>query len=95
MESRTDVDWDTISYVISSEVRLKVLIHLIRNVSTPTKLSENLKEPISRISTTLRELTEIGAVECLTPERRKGKIYHATEKGKRIIEVIHNMTDIR
>jgi len=95
MVNRDDVNWDTVSYVISSEVRLKVLIHLIRNASTPTNLSEKLSEPMSRISTTLRELMEIGAIESLTPERRKGKIYQATEKGKKIIEVIHNMTDIR
>ena len=95
VNKKSEMDWDAISHVISSELRLKVLIHLTKKASTPTKISEKLGEPISRVSTALRELSEIKAIKCLTPDRRKGKIYYTTEKGKKIIEMLHEMTDIR
>ncbi|NPA75551.1 MAG: winged helix-turn-helix transcriptional regulator [Euryarchaeota archaeon] len=87
-------DWNAVSYVISSELRLKILIHLSKDASTPSSLARALNEPISRISTALKELSELGAVVCLTPERKKGRLYRATDKGIKIIGIIHSMTDI-
>ncbi len=84
--------WNTISYVISGELRLKILLLLAKTPTTPTMLSDTLKVPISRVSLTLKELMDVGAIECLTPDRRKGRIYRTTAKGKKIIEEIHRMT---
>ena len=87
-------EWDEVGYIISSKIRLKILINIAHGASTPSKISAKLGEPTSQISTALRELLKIGAVECLTPERRKGKLYIATEKGRKILNEIHEMTDI-
>ena len=87
-------DWDEIGYIISSKIRLKLLITIANEASTPSKISERLGEPISKISTSLKELSKIGFVKCLTPNRKKGRLYIATNKGRTALKKIHEMTDI-
>lgn len=87
-------DWEEIGYILSSRLRLRLLLYLTNRVSTPTHLAEFLKEPRSRVSVTLRELADVGIVECLTPNRKKGRLYTATEKGKGIVRKIHEITDV-
>ena len=94
MTNITVEDWDNIGYVLSGKLRLKLLLYLTNKVSTPSHLADLLGEPCSRITVTLRELMDIGVVECLTPDRRKGKLYTATKKGIEIVKEIHEMTDI-
>ena len=86
--------WDEIGYIISSKMRLRILIHLSTEPSTPSKISEELGVHISQVSKTLNELSKIGMVKCLTPQRKKGRLYIATEKGKSILVKIHDVTDI-
>lgn len=87
-------DWDLVSFVSSSEPRLKILVHLSKQGSTPTNMANLYFIPISRVSTALKELMERGLVECLTPERRKGKIYKATARGESVVRMMHEFTDI-
>ena len=88
-------EWELISYVISSSMRLRVLIKLDKGVYTPKQLSEALNVQISRISTVLKELRERRLVKCLTPQQRKGKLYTITKDGRKIIYIIHNKTKIK
>ena len=84
-------DWELISFVKASEIRLNILESLNENVLTPTELKEKHKVPISRVSSVLKELAGKGLVENLTPDRRKGKIFSLTKLGQNIISEIHKI----
>ncbi|MCZ7383930.1 MAG: winged helix-turn-helix domain-containing protein [Candidatus Methanoperedens sp.] len=85
-------DWDLISFVKSSDKRLRILSMLKNSVSTPSDISLKLSIPISHVSSTLSELMENKIVICLTPERRKTKLYKITEKGVKVLSKIDEIT---
>lgn len=84
----TSIDWSKYSYVVSSRYRVKVLKVLAVGPKTPKQISMETKIHLSHISKTLRELSEKGIVKCLSPERRRGKVYNLTKEGK---EIIHQL----
>jgi DNA-binding transcriptional ArsR family regulator len=79
-----------LSYVIASPISVKVLKTLELRYMTPTDISKILKISLSNVSTKLSELKKRGLVSCITPERRKGRIYILTKKGKDLLEVLPN-----
>ncbi|VVB87335.1 Winged helix-turn-helix [uncultured archaeon] len=85
-------DWDLISFVKSSDKRLRILYLLKNSVFTPSDISTNLSIPISHVSSTLSELMENKIVTCLTPERRKTKLFKITEKGLKVLSKIDEIT---
>ncbi len=85
-------DWDLISFVKSSDKRLRILSMLKNSVSTPSDISLKLGVPISHVSSTLSELMENKMVICLTPERRKTKLYKITEKGIKILTKVDEIS---
>lgn len=89
------MDWDAVSFVMSGELRFRVLIELKDMKKTPSDLKETLKVPISHVSKTLKELKDNELVECLTPERRKSKFYSITPKGTKILDEISKVTSSR
>lgn len=86
------MDWNAISFVMSGKLRFRTLIELQTSQKTPSDLSSELNTPISHISNTLKELENEKLVECLTPNRRKMKLYSITEKGREILREINKMT---
>ena len=86
-------DWELISFVKASEVRLSILESLNEKVQTPTELKELLGVPISRISAILKELSEKDLIENLTPDRRKSKMFSLTKKGKTILLEIKKVSE--
>ena len=85
-------DWDLISFVKSSDKRLRILLLLKNSVFTPSDISTNLSIPISHVSSTLSELMENKIVICLTPERRKTKLFKITDKGIKVLSKIDEIT---
>jgi predicted transcriptional regulator len=85
--------WELVSFVKASEMRLNILQSLYEKVHTPTELKQKFSVPISRISSILKELSNKGLVENLTPERRKSKMFSITKKGKEIISEINKLTE--
>lgn len=85
-------DWELISFVKASEIRLSILSTLSKGVKTPTELKAQFEVPISRISAILKELGEKDLVLNLTPDRRKGKLFSLTDLGKSIIGQIQNIS---
>jgi len=85
-------DWDLISFVKASDKRLRILSMLKSSVNTPSELSTKLSIPISHVSSTLSELVENKLVICLTPERRKTKLYKTTETGEHVLSKIDEIT---
>ncbi len=85
-------NWDLISFVKSSDKRLRILSMLKNSVFTPSDISTNLSIPISHVSSTLSELMENKIVICLTPERRKTKLFKITDKGLKVLSKIDEIT---
>jgi DNA-binding transcriptional ArsR family regulator len=79
-----------LSYIIASPLSKKVLSALKLSHATPTSISKNLKISLSNVSTKLSELRKRGLVSCVTPERKKGRIYILTKKGKILLEILPN-----
>jgi predicted transcriptional regulator len=86
------LEWETVSYVFSSELRLRTLVELSKSKYTPKQLSLSLKQPISHASKALKELRDKGLVECLTPDRKKARLYSITRSGNQVLEEINKLT---
>ncbi|MCX8190992.1 MAG: hypothetical protein N3D78_02310 [Candidatus Aenigmarchaeota archaeon] len=78
---------DEISYLFASSLSRKILITInILSFTTPTVIAKIIKTSPSNVSTKLIKLREKGLVVCLTPERKKGRIYGLTKKGEYVIK---------
>ena len=86
--------WELVSFVKASEMRFNILLSLYEKVHTPTELKQKFEVPISRISSILKELSEEGLVENLTPDRRKSKIFSITKKGKNVLSEINKLSEL-
>lgn len=84
-------NWDLISFVKSSNKRFQILSLLNDALSTPSDISKKLNIPISHVSSTLSELSERDLIVCLTPERRKTKLFETTKTGKSILLKIEDI----
>ncbi|WP_424016283.1 ArsR family transcriptional regulator (plasmid) [Halorientalis pallida] len=83
------VDWDEVSYVISSQYRSKSLSRLADGPATPSRIANDADLGIAHISRALQGLRERELVELLVSEdRRKGRVYGTTEKGADVWEHI-------
>lgn len=85
-------NWELISFIKASEIRLGILESLNERIQTPTELKAKYNVPISRISAVLKDLMRNGLVNNLTPERRKSKLYSLTEKGKSVLAEIQKIS---
>lgn len=85
-------EWELVSFIKASDIRFGILETLNDKVQTPTELKEKFNVPISRISSVLKELLDAELVENLTPDRRKGKMFNITSKGKKVLSDIQKFT---
>jgi predicted transcriptional regulator len=82
------MDFDDLGWVKASEYRQNILTGLEEKPQTPKDLSQKTDYYLSHVSKTLKELKDHNMVECVTPERKKGKLYRLTDKGREVSEVI-------
>jgi len=74
-----------LSFVKRSKERKKVLSALSKPMF-PKEIDNEVKLGFNRVSRALKELTEEGLVECLTPENKRGRIYKRTKQGENLIK---------
>lgn len=74
--------WNEIGFIASSKYREKIFIELNLNEITPKELSELTDIALPNVTRALKELEDIGMVECLNPDFKKGRLYTLTEMGK-------------
>ncbi|WP_231493676.1 hypothetical protein [Methanobrevibacter arboriphilus] len=43
---------------------------------------------MSHISTILKELSDKNLIKCLNPQKRQGRLYTTTDKGKKVLKYI-------
>jgi DNA-binding MarR family transcriptional regulator len=90
-DTSQNANWDDVSFVISSQYRVAVLEELSEGPRTPSRISEYADLGIAHISRALQGLRERGIVELLVSEdRRKGRVYGITEKGKSVWDRIES-----
>jgi len=80
--------WQNYGQIVTSKYKREVVLNLLSHPKTPTQISKEMGIGIAHVSRALRELVKIQAVICLTPSRRKGRVYKLTEKGVDIAKVI-------
>jgi len=74
--------WADFSFVASSGYREKVISSLASKPMLPGQLAEDLKLRLGHVSRALRQLSDRGLVECLTPSARShGRLYALTKSG--------------
>lgn len=80
--------WGEIGWIKSSNNRSSIIyvLYEAKNPMTPKEISEELDKHLSQISNILGDLSEKEIVECLTPDRKRGRLYHLTEKGRKYIK---------
>lgn len=84
------VKWELVSFINRSRQRRKILLAL-RSPATPSKLSKETGMYLTHVSRALRELTEKGLAECLTPKERVEKYYRITALGENVLKKINEM----
>ncbi len=52
---------------------------------TPSSIAASSGEYLSHVSRALKELTEHGLAECMTPSQSKNRIYRITSEGRDIL----------
>ena len=82
------MSWNDVGFVLASRYRRDVLNALKKGPRTPSIISREMSLHIEHVSRALGELVTRNLVEILTPERRRGKLYCLTSKGKEVIEKI-------
>ena len=83
--------WSECSYVIRGKNRRMVFLAL-ETPKTPTQLSDELKIHLSHVSRALSELESKKLVVCLTPSEKVGRIYRLTERGKRVLKTVKELS---
>ena len=88
---RDQPDWNTIGFVVASKYRRKVIGALQKGEKTPKAMSIETSIRLNHLSNVLRRLAEKGLVLCLTPRRKKGRIYTLTDEGKKIASIMERI----
>lgn len=89
----TQVDYDCVSFVVSSQYRQAVIDNLT-HPKTPSKLEESTGHDMAHLSRALTELREKGLVELLVDEdRKKGRLYDLTDDGQAIVDEMDEWDD--
>jgi DNA-binding MarR family transcriptional regulator len=78
------LNWKKYGRLTTSEYRKKVALSLLRKERTPKEIAADAGLHLSHVSNALKELTEMGLAECLSPDLRKGRVYGLTKEGKTI-----------
>jgi DNA-binding transcriptional ArsR family regulator len=82
-----NIDWSKYSFLLTAKNRRKILLALDKP-RIPTELASISGLNLSHVSRALRELSNKGIVECLTPKSRVGKLYKRTKFGDEIVSYL-------
>jgi len=80
------MDVEEYAWVKASDYRENLLRALEDKPRTPKELSEMTDYYLSHVSNVLSDLEDHGLAECITPDRKKGRLWATTEDGENLIE---------
>jgi len=79
---------DEIGFVKISEQRQKIMKELKNKLKIPTEIAKSTNMSVSEVSRSLRTLKDRKIVVCLNEDKRVGRVYTLTDKGKKILKTI-------
>lgn len=79
------MDTEKYAWVKASTYRENLLLAMAEKPRTPKELSGMTEYYLSHVSNVLADLDDEGLAECLTPDRRKGRLWAPTENGEKLI----------
>jgi len=84
------MDWELYAWLKRGSRRKEVLRLLLNSQSplTTNEIKLKLKVAISQASFTVKELNDKRLIECLNPKDNIGRLYHATKKGREILNEV-------
>lgn len=80
------LSWDDVSFLLASEYRRKIMKALKEGPRTPSMLAKETSLYPEHVSRTLKELKKRKLILCLTPNRKRGKLFKLTEIGKKTLK---------
>lgn len=80
------MDVEEYAWVKASEYRESVLLSLAKKPRPPKEIAEETGYYLSHVSNTLSDLEEHGLAECITPDRRKGRLWATTDAGDDLVK---------
>jgi predicted transcriptional regulator len=80
------MDVDKYAWVKASDYRERVLLAMTEKPRTPKEIAEETDFYLSHVSNTLSDLEEENLAHCLTPDRRKGRLWALTDTGEDLVE---------
>jgi DNA-binding MarR family transcriptional regulator len=83
--------WELVSFA-NNTVRKVCLEALANGPRTPSAISRSSGVHLSHISRSLRELKSKGLVDCATPKAVKNRIFVITDKGKKALKGIREIS---
>ena len=87
--SKEDIEWDSVSFIISSRYRIAVIDRLAAGPATPSLIADEADDHMAHISRAISELRDESLVELLVSEdRRKGRVYGMTDRAQASWEII-------
>jgi len=86
-----NMEWEIISEILSSSYKLKIIKELSKGPKTPSMISKTTGIYISHVSSILSRFVKLGLVTCITPSRKKGKIYVLTKKGEELVNTLKQL----
>ena len=79
---------DEIGFVKISEQRQKIMKDSKDKLKIPTEIAKSTNMSVPEVSRSLRTLKDREIVICLNEDKRVGRVYTLTEKGKEILKHI-------
>ena len=86
------MDWVTVRFVLSSELRLRILTELRGRPVTPSEIASTLQKHTSQVSRALRELEAQDLVVAQKLEKARVKPYVITPNGVQVLQEIRRLT---
>lgn len=80
------MDVEKYAWVKASDYRERVLLAMAGKPRTPKEIAEETDYYLSHVSNTLSDLADEDLAHCLTPDRRKGRLWALTDAGEDIVE---------
>lgn len=82
-------DYEALGFIQASGYRTAVFatLHDI-GPTTPSSLRDATEIEFAHISRALGRLSDESLVECKTPDRRKGRIYVVTDRGRAVADLL-------
>ena len=85
------MDIKLISFVLRAKNRRTILSMLVKERLTPSQIMKRTNMYDSHISRTIKELVQIGLVECENAEERTFRFYSATKLGCEVAKEVEKI----